>query len=90
MTVGLKDSGNKTVNVEAPGPSGHVAANNFSCYLAGRVYMYVYVCVVRKCPQFLGDMVQDGLTVKDWVEEAKKSVQHTNPLLNKQHLFVIC
>lgn len=74
----LKDRGNETVNVEAPGPAGHAAANNFGSDLAGWVYMYAPR--ERKCPRFSGDIVQDGLTVEDWVEEAKKplSVQHAS------------
>lgn len=72
----LKDGGNVTTNVEAPGPAGSVAAN-VSSDLTGRVY----VCTPRerKCPRFSGNLAQDGLTVEDWVEEARKSlyVQHT-------------
>ena len=73
----LKDGGNGTVNVEAPGPSSRVVTNNVSSDSTGRVYMYAPR--ERKCPRFSGDIAQDGLTVEDWVEEAKKSlsVQHT-------------
>ena len=72
----LKDGGNGTVNVEAPGPSSRVVTN-VSSDSTGRVYMYAPR--ERKCPRFSGDIAQDGLTVEDWVEEAKKSlsVQHT-------------
>lgn len=43
----------------------------------------------RKCPRFSGDIVQDGLIVEDWVEEAKKSlsVQHTSLVEQATFLF---
>ena len=76
----LKDRGNETVNVEAPGSTSHVAANRSSNSPAPE-RVYVYAPRERKCPRFAGVMVQDGLTVEDWVEEARKSlsVRQTSP-----------
>ena len=54
----LKDGGNGTVNVDAPGPSSRVVTNNVSSDSTGRVYMYAPR--ERKCPRFSGDIAQDG------------------------------
>lgn len=76
----LKDRGAETVNAEAPEPLSHVAANGGSNNPAPE-RVYVYAPRERKCPRFSGVMVQDGLTVEDWVEEARKSlsVRQTSP-----------
>lgn len=38
----------------------------------GTIERYVYVPRERKCPRFSGKLSQDSLTVKDWVEEARR------------------
>ncbi|XP_061574030.1 uncharacterized protein LOC133440727 [Cololabis saira] len=76
----LRDRGNVAFNAETPGPSSQVAADSVGeNSVPERVY--IYAPRERKCPRFSGVMAQDGLTVEDWVEEARKSlsVRHTSP-----------
>ena len=68
----LKDRGN-TLNVEAPESLNHVIPGGARNSPAAE-WVYIHAPTERKCPRFSGVMVQDGLTVEDWVEEAKKSL----------------
>ena len=75
----LKDGGNGTVNVEAPGPSSRVVTNNVSSDSTGRVYMYAPR--ERKCPRFVQHtQVEQATFLCDLLDgEAKREVKFSSP-----------